>query len=269
MFISIILTLRTIEIHNKFLCLIVNRDYTLLFQRLIFVKIVIFFIYLNCHITYCVPDWTETVHNVYIGIGKSFGVKEKTTVSTLESIGMLTCTVGTMYGGIYIYKNFINPSLNKSVTNEEILTEIQKIKEDIIEFKANGEIINDNIGKIAKSARGINGLITETNKNIGLQMIEIGKITTGVSLVVGEQIETKLTNFEKNITDKLNNTNDKIKESNLETINVLKLWLENNKQEQVPEEVRSSVNELLSVLENFNSDNEEVSGPIKFEFRRF
>ena len=92
------------KLSNKYLKILINVNYTFLIQRIVLIKFLFLYFYLASDTVYCGSAFTELLHDTFIGIGQNLGVKPKTTVSTLETIGMCTIIVGTVYCSIKGYQ---------------------------------------------------------------------------------------------------------------------------------------------------------------------
>lgn len=92
-----------INFTSSVITLIINRNYSQYLERFILIKFFLFYIYLTSDFTYCSSSWLEATRDVFITIASKGNVTPKTTVSTLETIGMIAI-VGTIgIGSINLY----------------------------------------------------------------------------------------------------------------------------------------------------------------------
>ena len=88
----------------EYLKLFFKKDFSLFLQRIIIVKFLFLYVYITSGYTYCNSCYTTAMHNAFVYTGVKMGIEPHTTISTLETIGMITVAVGVTYCGIKGYQ---------------------------------------------------------------------------------------------------------------------------------------------------------------------
>jgi hypothetical protein len=148
-FSSFILFVREFNITftTSFIQLIIERNYSKYLQRIILIKFMLFYIYITSDFSLCESTWSKFAHDVFIGVGNQIGVQPKTTVSTLETIGIIAIVGTISVGSIHLYNwstGNIKPSIDDRLNaiehqlnqNSRQLLNISECQRDYAEINA-------------------------------------------------------------------------------------------------------------------------------------
>ncbi len=149
-FSSFIIFVREFNINftTSFIQLIIERDYSKYLQKIILIKFLLFYIYITSDFSLCESTWSKFAHDVFIGVGNQIGVQPKTTVSTLETVGIIAILGTISVGSIHLYnwstgnvKTSIDERLNaieyQLNQNSRQLINISECQRDYAEINAN------------------------------------------------------------------------------------------------------------------------------------
>jgi hypothetical protein len=201
-FSSFIIFVREFNINftTSFIQLIIERDYNKYLQKIILIKFLLFYIYITSDFSLCESTWSKFAHDVFIGVGNQIGVQPKTTVSTLETVGIIAILGTISVGSIHLY-NWSTGNVKPSI--DERLNAIEH------QLNVNNQVL---VRMSTSFNQNFNSIIDAQNKYAQINAHAISII--GESIVKVEQasvenlrildtklnsIETKTTNIENTL----------------------------------------------------------------------
>lgn len=138
-----------LTVYNKYIVIILNKDYSFLLKKIVMIKFILLYLYVVEDVSWCDSSFTRIAHDIFMSMGTKVGMEPKTTVSTLETIGMFTICGGIAYGSIKGYQHFtgtgpksINERLdlmerNMNRNNIEIYSKFTELKEQVDDTRIN------------------------------------------------------------------------------------------------------------------------------------
>lgn len=213
-----------INFTSSIINLVINRNYSQYLERFILIKFFLFYIYLTSDYSYCASSWLEATHNIFVSLGSKSGLQPKTTVSTLETIGMIAI-VGTIgIGSINLY--------NWSTGNTK-----RSIDERLNAIEQQLHLNNQNIAAVHTNVQNI----TQAQDNYA-------QINANCFITVGNAT----TMIEENNTNNLNILNEKLDMIFYRTQNIENTLIENkcNMENYIDINIKTS---LTSLENKFNT----------------
>lgn len=256
-----------INFTSSIINLVINRNYSQYLERFILIKFFLFYIYLTSDYSYCASSWLEATHNIFVSIGTKGGLQPKTTVSTLETIGMIAI-VGTIgIGSINLY-NWSTGNTKRSIDER-----LNSIEQQLQLNNRNISSVHNNVNSMAKAQDDYAQINAQCFSTVGnaLQVIEENNVNISNSLNTKiNNIDQKTTNIETTlVNNKLAmenyiNLNVKTKITSLQTtfnnyINRSNLTVE---ERQALSNIHSEITSLTDHLQNIPQLNIEHTLPI-------
>lgn len=256
-----------INFTSSIINLVINRNYSQYLERFVLIKFFLFYIYLTSDYSYCASSWLEATHDIFVSLGSKSGLQPKTTVSTLETIGMIAI-VGTIgIGSINLY------NWSTGNTKHSIDERLNVIEQQLNINTQNIAVVNNNINSMANAQDAYAQINAQAFIAVGnaLQAIEVNNVNISNSLnnkinIIDQKttnIETTLINNKIAMENYINsNVNTKI--TNLQTtfnnyINRSNLTVE---ERQALSAIHSEITSLTDHLQNIPQLNIERSLPI-------
>jgi hypothetical protein len=107
-------------ITNKFLKILVNKDYYRLFNRVIFFKLLFFsFFLVDSSMLFCDNSWNTTLTETCYSVSSSMGLSNESTRSTLYTLGICFIFGTICYGTVSAYKYLVSKPSKPSKDLEE------------------------------------------------------------------------------------------------------------------------------------------------------
>jgi hypothetical protein len=212
LFIQFINYIRTKKLSNKVLNLLANKNYKKWFERIILIKIILFFGFIfNDQLFFCDNFWTRVAHDTFVQLGSHVGIQPKTTVSNLETMGMIFAVGSICYGTIKAYQYFILPPKPSVEDKLNILF----LKMDEMETRITNQIENSSLNSF------------ETVNLVHEKVLELGLLVTKVQSDLVD-VDNHLLNFVGQSMDKHNTLYELILQNNKETTDLLQDQINNN-----------------------------------------
>lgn len=222
-----------LTVYNKYIVIILNKDYSFLLKKIVMIKFILLYLYVVENVSWCDSSFTRIAHDIFMSMGTKVGMEPKTTVSTLETIGMFTICGGIAYGSIKGYQHFtgtgpksINERFdlleqkinqNNTVTQTKlnnITTKLEQTREDLVTLTI--EIDNHQIERFALVELGFKTMENKINiidNKVNDLTERIEQNQNSINKIIKDEISLKLQKIET-----LTQTQKHILERNTENI---------------------------------------------------
>ena len=135
---------------KKILISLYTKNYIFYIHKILLIQFFYFLIYIYSDMIYCESFLTKLLHDTFMEVGSSIGIKKETNVSILETIGMFTILGTISFGTIKAYL-YVQGTEHRSIENKlENLEERLEILNQKVDLNRN--LIENNITLTSEEA---------------------------------------------------------------------------------------------------------------------